>query len=158
MPTPLKLDVINHLIAQYEGKTPPESLRDYMRAFAGGFAPDMKFTLHQPAVNKLFLYVYEENCNIKGIPRSEFNKRCKSIIKPLVEIAKFIEYLYEKEYITMEYKGNRMKMLPEGVHKYWRRYEGFYPDESEPIIFVRSIAITPARKLYELRETLAGGN
>jgi hypothetical protein len=34
-----------------------DALRDYMRAFEGGFNTDMKFTLHTPVVNKLNLTI-----------------------------------------------------------------------------------------------------
>jgi hypothetical protein len=154
----LKANIVSYLIARYEGKNPPEALRDYMRAFEGGFSPDMKFTLHTPVVNKLVMYVHEENCGEKGTPKSEFAKRCKVITRTLVEIADFIMVLQEQEYINVEYKGNVIKMPPEGFQKYWRRYERFYPNESEPIIFVKSISIAPTRKLYELRGMRADGN
>jgi hypothetical protein len=124
-----------------------------MRAFEGNFAPETKFTLHTPAVNKLILYVYEENCNDSASPRREFIKYCKNIVKTLVEIADFIIFLHEKQFVNAEYLGNKARLLPSGYQKCWRRFEEIYASESEPLIFVRALNITPTEKLYSLKNT-----
>lgn len=133
------------------------SATPYMRAFQGGFNSDMRFTLHTPVVNKLIMYVHQKNCYGKGISKPEFTKRCRVITRTLVEITDFIILLREQGYINAEYRRNVIKTPPDGFQKCWRRFEQFYPNESEPIIFVKSISITPTRKLYELRETLVDG-
>jgi hypothetical protein len=147
----LHIDVVNYLIAVYEGKKPPENLRDYMRAFEGGFELGMKFTLYTPAVNKLVMYVYEKNCDDGGIPRYEFTRRCKGIVKTLVEIAGFIAWLHEQGYVNGEYVGNKTRQLPDGYRRCWRRFGEFYASESDAILFVRGLEITPTEKLYALR-------
>jgi hypothetical protein len=150
----LHVDVVNYLLAVYEEKKPPEKLRDYMRAFKGGFEPDMKFTLYTPTVNKLIMYVYEKNRNGSGVSKYEFRRQCKSIIKTMVEIADFIAYLYEQGYVDGEYAGNKTHQLPDGYRKCWRRFEEFYTSESDTILFVRALEITPTGKLYALRNTV----
>jgi hypothetical protein len=71
----------------------------------------------------------------------------------LVEIADFLIYLQEKQYITVEYQGNKTYQLPNGYQKCWRRFEEFYTSESEPLLFVRALDITPTEKLYVLKNT-----
>jgi hypothetical protein len=157
--THLQHDVIACILASNEEREPlVNSAAPYMRAFEGGFFPTMPFTLHTPVVNKLIMYVHQKNCYGKGVSKLEFTKRCRVITRTLVEITNFIILLQEQEYINAEYKRSATKMPPDGFQKYWRRYEQFYPNESDPIIFVKSISITPARKLYELREILMDGN
>jgi hypothetical protein len=149
----LQVDVINYLLAVHERKIPPETLRDYMRAFDGGFEPGMKFTLHTPVANRLVMYVYEENCDASATPRYEFTRQCKNIAKTLVTIADFLVYLQEQRYVNGEYRGNKMIPVPKNFKKCWRRFEEFYSRESEPILFVKALAITPTEKLYVLRNT-----
>jgi hypothetical protein len=149
----LQRDVVNYLLAVYERKEPPETLRDYMRAFEGGFEPGMKFTLYTPMVNKLVMYVYEKNCSDGASPRHEFTRRCKGIVKTLVNIADFLMYLQEEEYISGEYRGYKALPMPKNFKKCWRRFEEFYSRESEPILFIKSLAITPNKKLFTLRDS-----
>ncbi|MDR3342931.1 MAG: hypothetical protein LBT14_09150 [Treponema sp.] len=148
----LERDVINSIIAQNEEWDPPETIRDYMRAFEGTFEPDMKFTLHTPTVNKLIMYVYEENCDMTGIPRAEFFARCKPIVQTFLAIANFVIYLAEHAYIHVTFNEHKPPALPENYQRCWRRYENFYLSESEPIIYVKSIKIIPKLKLYKLWE------
>jgi hypothetical protein len=153
----LHVDVVNYLLAVYEGKTPPETLRDYMRAFDGGFEPGVKFTLYTPVVNKLVMYVYEKNCDDSASPRHEFTRRCKGIVRTLVNIADFLVYLQEQRYISGEYRGYKALPVPKDFKKCWRRFEGFYSRESEPILFVKALDIIPGEKLFALRDTFQDG-
>jgi hypothetical protein len=146
-------DVVNYLLAVYEGKEPPDTLRDYMRAFEGGFEPGMKFTLYTPVVNKLVMYVYEKNCNDNASPRHEFMQRCKGIVRTLVNIADFLIYLQEERYISGEYRGYKALSMPKNLKKCWRRFEEFYSRESEPILFIKALDITPSKKLFALRDS-----
>jgi hypothetical protein len=148
----LHVDVVNYLIAVYEGKEPPKMVRDYMRAFEGGFEPGMKFTLHTPVVNKLVMYVYEKNCD-DASPRNEFMQRCRGIARTLVNIADFLIYLQEQRYINGEYRGYKTHLVPKDFKKCWRRFEEFYSRDSEPILFVKSLDISPSDKLFVLRDT-----
>jgi hypothetical protein len=149
----LHVDVVNYLLTVYEGKKPPETVRDYMRAFEGGFEPGVKFTLHTPVVNKLIMYVYEKNCDDSASPRQEFMQRCRGIARTLVNIADFLIYLQEQQYINGEYRGYKTHPVPKDFKKCWRRFEEFYSRDSEPILFVKMLDITPSEKLFVLRDT-----
>jgi hypothetical protein len=149
----LHIDVVNYLIAIYEGKKSSGMVRDYMRAFEGGFEPGVKFTLHTPVVNKLVMYVYEKNCDDNASPRDEFTRRCKGIVRTLVNIADFLIYLQEQRYINGEYRGYKTHPVPKDFKKCWRRFEEFYSRESEAILLVKALDITPGEKLFVLRDT-----
>jgi hypothetical protein len=153
----LHRDVVNYLIAVYEGKEPPETLRDYMLAFEGGFEPGMKFMLYTPVVNKLIMYVYEKDCDDNASPRHEFTWRCKGIVRTLVNIADFLIYLQEERYISGEYRGYKAIPVPKDFKKHWRRFEEFYRSESEPILFIKELDIIPSKKLFSLQDTFHGG-
>jgi hypothetical protein len=50
-----------------------------MRAFEGGFFPDMPFTLFMPAMNCVILFVAEEGANDRADRCEFFDKRCVAV-------------------------------------------------------------------------------
>jgi hypothetical protein len=147
--THLQRDVISYILASNEEREPPtNSATPYMQAFEGGFFPTMPFTLFMPVVTKVILYMAEEGANDNADKRSEFNKRCEIIKKPLMEIAGFIIDLVEHDYLRVIAKHERMELPPNyGAH--WRRYEAFYASEIDALRFVYSAWLVPKLKLYQ---------
>jgi hypothetical protein len=119
-------------------------------AFEGGFAGGVPFTLYAPLANKLVLYVYEENCYYLGSPRRIFNDKCRKIVAGLSEVAGMLIEMEEQGCITLEYSGRSRSELPADHAKNWRKYENFYPSESEALLYVMSVKITSIEKLYQL--------
>jgi hypothetical protein len=150
--THLQRDVINYILAVNEELEPPaNSATPYMQAFEGGFFPTMPFTLFMPVVTKVILYMAEERANEGADRRSEFNKRCEIIKKPLMEIAGFVINLVEHDYLRVIVKQERVE-LPPNYGARWRRYEAFYASEIDALRFVCSAWLVPKRKLYRLEK------
>jgi hypothetical protein len=148
MDTSLRQRVIRYLCAK--DKYPPdEALAAYFRAFEGGF-DNAPFTLYAPLANKLVLYVYEENCDCLGVPRRVFNDKCRKIVEVLMGIAGILTELAGNGYLILEYSEKCRSGLPSGYTRNWRRYENIFSDESEALLYVMSVKITPAEKLYRL--------
>jgi hypothetical protein len=145
-------DVIAYILAVNEEREPhASSAAPFMRAFEGGFSPIMPFTLFMPSANRVILYVAEEGANDSADRRTEFNKRCETLKKPLIEIANFIIDLAKHEYLRGIVKHERMELPPNyGAH--WRRYETFYGTEIDALRFVWSAWLVPKRKLYRLEK------
>jgi hypothetical protein len=145
-------DVIAYILAANEEREPPEnSAALFMRAFEGGFSPTIPFTLFMPTANKVILYVAEEGANDSADRRSEFNKRCEALKKPLMEIANFIIELAKHDYLRVILKHERGDLPPNyGAH--WRRYETFYGTEIDALRFVCSAWLVPKRKLYRFEK------
>ncbi|MDR1904256.1 MAG: hypothetical protein LBQ88_18475 [Treponema sp.] len=150
--TPLRQGVIRYLCAKDQNTETQDDLAVYFHAFESRFDSGAPFTLYSPAVNKLVLYVYEENCDHRGIPRSVFSDKCRKIVERLLEIAAILVDLAEQGYITLEYCGNSRSELPADYSKNWRRYENLYTNESDALLYIMSVTITPAGKLYQLNQ------
>jgi hypothetical protein len=148
--THLQKDVISYILAENEVREPPEnSAAHFMRAFQGGFFPTMPFTLFMPVTTKVILYVAEEGAHDSADRRSEFNKRCEALKKPLVETANFIIDLMNHDYLRVIMKHDKIELPPNyGAH--WRRYEAFYASEMDALSFVCSAWLIPRLKLYRL--------
>jgi hypothetical protein len=121
MTTSLRQKVIRYLCTKGQTADTSNSLAPYFHAFESSFDGGVPFTLYAPAVNKLILYVYEENCDYLGGHRHIFNDKCKQIIMELTEIAAILIDLSENGYITLEYCGNRHTELPADHIKNWHR-------------------------------------
>jgi hypothetical protein len=145
-------DVIAYILAANEEREPPtNSTAPFMRAFDGGFSPTMPFTLFMPTANKVILYVAEEGANDSADRRSEFNKRCETLKKPLMEIANFIIDLANHDYLRVITKHEKVE-LPSNYGAHWRRYETFYGTEIDALRFVCSAWLVPKRKLYQFEK------
>jgi hypothetical protein len=95
--------------------------------------------------------VAEEGANDSADRRSEFNKRCETLKKPLMEIANFIIDLANHDYLRVIVKHERVELPPNyGAH--WRRYEAFYGTEIDALGFVCSAWFVPKLKLYRLEK------
>ncbi|MDR3341554.1 MAG: hypothetical protein LBT14_01985 [Treponema sp.] len=147
---PLEKDVIRSIIAENEEQEPPQNdAVHFMQAFAGGFSSLMPFTLFMPVSTKVILYVSEKGANESADKRSEFNKRCETLKKPLLDTANFIIDLAEHDYLRLIKKQSKVE-LPQNYGAHWRRYEAFYMSELESLIVVCSNLLIPKLKLYKL--------
>ncbi|MDR3341577.1 MAG: hypothetical protein LBT14_02105 [Treponema sp.] len=147
--TQLQKEIITYIISENEEtESPKGDAVHYMHAFEGGFSSMMPFTLFLPLSTKVILYVAEEGANKSADRRSEFNKRCEALKKPLIETAKFIIDLVKHDYIRIIAKRSDVE-LPENYGAHWRRYEAFYPSELEVLIVVCSHWLVPKLKLYK---------
>jgi hypothetical protein len=153
MTTSLRQRIIRYLCAQDKDTAPPDkALAAYFHAFEGGFDNGVPFTLYAPLANKLVLYVYEENCDYLGSPRRVFNDKCRKIVEVLTEIAGILIELAENGYIALEYAEKSRSGLPAGYTRNWRRYEHIFTDESEALLYIMSVKITPTGELYRLNQ------
>jgi hypothetical protein len=153
MTTSLRQRLIRYLCAKDKNtEISDELLTACFHAFESSFAGGVPFTLYAPLANKLVLYVYEENCNYLGSPRRIFNDKCRKIVESLSKIAGILIDLAEQGYITLEYSGKSRSELPADHTKNWRRYENLYPSESEALLYIMSVKITPAEKLYQFNQ------
>ncbi|MDR3343145.1 MAG: hypothetical protein LBT14_10255 [Treponema sp.] len=147
---PLKKDIIRYIIAENEEQEPPQNdAAHFMCAFEGGFSSLMPFTLFMPVSTKVILYVSEKGANESADKRSEFNKRCETLKKPLIDTANFIIDLVEHDYLRLIKKQSKIE-LPQNYSAHWRRYEAFYMSEIESLIVVCSNLLIPKLKLYKL--------
>ncbi|MDR3171111.1 MAG: hypothetical protein LBU17_05695 [Treponema sp.] len=148
--TQLQKQVITYIISENEETEAPQNdVAHFMRAFEGGFSSRRPFTLFMPLATKVILYVAEEGANESADRRSEFNKRCEALKKPLVDTANFIIELVHHDYVRIIAKHSDVK-LPKNYGAHWRRYEAFYMEELEPLRFVCSNWLVPKLKLYRL--------
>jgi hypothetical protein len=153
MNTSLWQRIIRYFCAKDKNmKTADELLAACFHAFEGGFE-NVPFTLYAPSANKLVLYVYEENCDYLGGPRRVFNDKCRKIVEVLTEIAGVLTDLAGNGYLTLEYSEKGRSGLPAGYARNWRRYENIFPDESEALLHIMSVKITPAEKLCRLNRS-----
>jgi hypothetical protein len=102
----------------------------------------------------LRLHVAEERAGYAADRRTEFNKRCETLKKPLVETARFIEELEQQKYIRTLRKPIQIEELPKDYGEHWRRYENFYMSELEPLIFACTSLFIPRLKLYKYWEQI----
>jgi hypothetical protein len=150
--TRLQHDVITYILAINEERDPPmNSATHFMRAFEGGFFPDMPFTLFMPTLNRVILYVAEEGASDRADRREFFNKRCETLKKPLLDTADFIVELVNHDYLRVIPKTAKVE-LPANYGTRWRRYEAFYASESDALRFVCSAWLVPKRKLYRFEK------
>jgi hypothetical protein len=150
--THLQRDIIAYILASNEEREPPmNSATHFMRAFEGGFFPDMPFTLFMPTMNRVILYVAEEGASDRADRRELFNKRCEALKKPLLDTADFIVELVSHDYLRVIPKTAKLE-LPANYGAHWRRYEAFYASESDALRFVCSAWLVPKRKLYRLEK------
>jgi hypothetical protein len=148
--TGLQKEVITYIISENEETEHPNNdVVHFMRAFEGGFSSMMPFTLFMPVSTKVILYVAEEGANESADRRSEFNKRCEALKKPLIDTANCIIDLVQHDYIRIITKHSNEE-LPRNYGAHWRRYEAFYMSELEPLLFVCSHWLVPKLKLYKL--------
>jgi hypothetical protein len=150
--THLQKDVISYILAVNEEREPPENNAAHiMRAFEGGFFPTMPFTLFMPVTTKVILYMAEEKANESADRRSEFNKRCEMLKKPLVDMAHFIIELVDHDYLRVIVKEKKAE-LPLKYGAYWRRYDAFYASEIDALRFACSNWLVPKLKLYRMEK------
>jgi hypothetical protein len=150
--THLQHDVISYILTVNEEREPPEnSTAHFMRAFEGGFFPDMPFTLFMPTMNRVILYVAEEGASDRADRREFFNKRCEALKKPLIDTADFIVELANHDYLRVIPKTTKVE-LPANYGSRWRRYEAFYASEIDMLRFVCAAWLVPKRKLYQIEK------
>jgi hypothetical protein len=149
----LRQRIIRYLCVKDKNtKTADELLAAYFHAFESDFDSGFPFTLYVPLSNKLVLYVYEENYNYRGGPRRIFNDKCRRIVEGLSEIASILIDLAERRYLALECSRKNQRELPADHTRNWRKYENIYPDESESILYIMSVMISPTEKLYHLNQ------
>ncbi|MDR1903163.1 MAG: hypothetical protein LBQ88_12900 [Treponema sp.] len=149
----LRQRIVRYLCAKDQNTNlADESLAAYFHAFESSFDSGAPFTLYAPAANKLVLYVYEENCDYLGSPRHVFSGKCRKIVEGLTEIAGILIDLAEDGYITLEYSEKARGGLPADCAKNWRLYENIYTSESDALLYIMSVKITPTGELYRLNQ------
>jgi hypothetical protein len=146
-----KKDIINHLIAEAQGRHWGSKTSKYLRAFSGKFLSDMAFTIYFLSERHPIMYVYDAMPGDKRSRREVFQGECEQKKRKLREICNFYEDLVKEGYLEMEYIGESGRPeLPEGYEKKWRKYSGFYSEEMEGLRYVCLSRFEPTKKLYEL--------
>jgi hypothetical protein len=146
-----KKSIINHLIANNEGREVRDALTPYFRAFTGAFDPGMAFTFYFEAKNRPLLLVYDPTPVAVRSSRAAFIERCERIKERILPIADFIRELADSGYVTeipISFKDR--PPLPPNYENRWRKYHQFYNNEMDALDFMSFTKAVPERKLYEL--------
>jgi hypothetical protein len=149
--SPIKKEIINHLIAAHEKRPWGSKLAQYFQAFTGAFSSNMPFTFYFLSANHPIMYVYDPRPAEQRSSRKIFREACERKKPKLLEITDFFEYLVEHAYIQMEYRGIQGRPpRPVGYDAVWRKYGDFYNDIMTGLSFVCLSDFSPNEKLYEL--------
>jgi hypothetical protein len=134
--------IINYIIAENEETEEPNMLSPYIRAIAGRVEPDMRFTLCNTKVAGLILYLdtHEES-------PEQFKTKAAVIKNRLLEIADFILYLIQEDYVRTMLK--EQSQFPPDIPEQWQPYKEFTLAEQKALVFTGSMQVIPRLKLYE---------
>jgi hypothetical protein len=144
-------EVINHIVAENEGRPWGSRIAKYIHAFSGRFLPDMAFTFYFMSAARPIMYVYDPQNRENRSSRKVFQEECDKKKAKLLEITGFFKELTEKGYVRRYYRGLQARQpLPEGYDTVWRKYSDFYSNVTADLAFVCLADFTPKLKLYKL--------
>ncbi|MDR3342792.1 MAG: hypothetical protein LBT14_08415 [Treponema sp.] len=147
---PLEKDIITYLIAENEETGEQFEIAPYMCAFSGEYSKHTPFFLGQPETGRITLFVQKEQFLNSTVPLTQFTQQCKEIKQRLYNIADFIIYLTQGDYVRTIHKSAQEHMdCPPDVPDWWRRYDDFTLVENKAFTFVCSMHFIPRLKLYK---------
>jgi hypothetical protein len=151
--TSMKKDIINHIIAEHEGRRWGSKTAKYLRALSGEFSQDMSFTIYFVNEVRPIMYVNDARGGKDRSSREVFQRECEVRKEKLRRIIACYEELERGGYVEMEYRGlvGRPR-LPEQYYEGWRKYSNFYQDMMEGLRYVCLSKFEPSNKLYEVWE------
>jgi hypothetical protein len=153
----IQKEVVNHLIAENEGRKWGSKIAKYIHAFKGRFSSEIPFTFYFLSETRAVMYVYDPSRAEHRSTRTEFNAKCAQKKQRILDITGFFEYLTEHGYIRRYYKGLQgREQLPEHYDRMWRKYADFKMDVMSGLLYVCTAEFTPKLKLYKLWEALHG--
>jgi hypothetical protein len=147
-PAHFEKDILYAIIALRENKPVARGLSDYFSAFEGVLDTAKRFTLITPSANTLRLFYNKAALPSLNMPRDEFKEMCKTIKERLLLISNLIIKLEEEKLIIPECKTPRYTNPTHEQTLAWRTYNEFFPDESSPILYVKSFNFIPSKELY----------
>jgi hypothetical protein len=146
--TPLQHDIITYLIAENEETGEQFEITPYMCAFSGAYSKQAPFFLGQPENGRIVLFVQKEQ--FTNVNLTQFTQHSKELKQRLYNIADFIIYLVEHDYIRTIHKSAQERIAcPHDVSDRWHRYDDFIGVENKAFAFVCSMHFIPRLKLYK---------
>jgi hypothetical protein len=150
--SPSQLDVISFLLA---GARSADSNRflcaPFFRAFDGGFAPGQAFCCYRPGVNNVRFYVRQDPRDQSS--RAEKEARCEDAKHRIMEIAKFLEELFDAGLVKAVPKPFVEEPLPADLANNWKHYGKFYGPETDTLLFACNNRFEATEKLCALAES-----
>jgi len=148
--TPLQNDIITYLIAENEETGEQFELTPYMYAFSGEYSKHAPFFLGQPENGRIALFVQKEQFTNDTKNLTQFTQHGKELKQHLYNIADFIIYLVERDYVRTIHKSDQERIVcSPDVPDRWRRYDDFTIAEIKAFTFVCSMHFIPRLKLYK---------
>jgi hypothetical protein len=146
--THLQHDIITYLIAENEETGEQFEIAPYMCAFSGEYSKHAPFFLGQPENERIVLFVQKEQ--FINVHITQFTQHCKELKQCLYNIADFIIYLVERDYVRTIHKSEQERIACSAdVPDRWRQYDDFTIAEIKAFTFVCSMHFIPRLKLYK---------
>jgi hypothetical protein len=148
--TPLENDIITYLIAENEETGEQFEITPYMCAFSGEYSKHTPFFLGQPENGRIVLFIQKEQFTNDTKNLTQFTQHGKELTQRLYNIADFIIYLVEHDYVRIIHKSAQERIVrPPDVPDRWRQYDDFTSVENKAFTFVCSMHFIPRLKLYK---------
>jgi hypothetical protein len=148
--TPLENNIIAYLIAENEETDEQFEIAPYMCAFSGEYSKHTPFFLGQPEAGRIILFIQKEKFFNDTVPLTQFTQECKKIKQQLYNIADFIIYLVQHDYLRTIHKSDQERIeCPLDLPDQWRQYDDFTIAEIKAFTFVCSMHFIPRLKLYK---------
>jgi hypothetical protein len=145
---PLENDIITYLIAENEETGEQFEITPYMCAFSGEYSKHAPFFLGQPENGRIVLFVQKEQ--FTNVNLTQFTQHAKELKQRLYNIAEFIIYLVERDYVRTIHKSEQERIVCFlDVPDRWRQYDDFTIAENKAFTFVCSMHFIPRLKLYK---------
>ncbi|MDR3342155.1 MAG: hypothetical protein LBT14_05090 [Treponema sp.] len=148
--TLLENDIITYLIAENEETGEQFEIAPYMYAFSGEYSKHTPFFLGQPENGRIVLFVQKEQFFDDTVHLTQFTQQCKEIKQRLYNIADFIIYLVQRDYLRTIHKSAQEQIAcPTDFPDHWHRYDDFTIAENKAFTFLCSMHFIPRLKLYK---------
>jgi hypothetical protein len=146
--TPLENNIITYLIAENEETGEQFEIAPYMCAFSGEYSKHALFFLGQPETGRIVLFVQKEQ--FINVNLTQFTQHGKELTQRLYNIAEFIIYLVERDYVRTIRKSEQERIVcSPDVPDRWHQYDDFTSVEIKAFTFVCSMHFIPRLKLYK---------
>ncbi|MDR3333291.1 MAG: hypothetical protein LBT13_00165 [Treponema sp.] len=146
--TPLEKDIITYLIAENEETGEQFEITPYMGAFSGEYSKHTPFFLGQPKSGRIVLFIQKEQST--NVYITQFTQHSKELKQRLYNIADFIMYLVQRDYLRTIHKSDKERIdCPLDVTDRWHEYDDFTIAEIKAFTFVSSMHFIPRLKLYK---------
>ncbi|MDR3172510.1 MAG: hypothetical protein LBU17_12980 [Treponema sp.] len=147
--TSLENDIITYLIAENKETGEQFEIAPYICAFSGAYSKHASFFLGQPENGRIVLFIQKEQ--FTNVNLTKFTQHGKEVKQRLYNIADFIIYLVERDYVRSIHKSEQERIACSlDAPDRWRRYNDFYSGIMTGLTSVCLSDFVPKLKLYEL--------